>query len=139
MNSDVRHTRGLTVVLNEVKEEAKQFIRTRVNLFKSEFQEKLPTLKTAAILLVGGGLLLGTAYFLLTLALVAAMAVVFKDSDYRWVFAFLSVGGLWILLGGIAVYFAKREFELKGIVPRRTIEILKGDKMWIEREARNQI
>jgi uncharacterized membrane protein YqjE len=139
MNSDVRQTRGLTVVLNEVKEEAKQFIRTRVNLFKSEFQEKLPTLKTAAILLVGGGLLLGTAYFLLTLALVAAMAVVFKDSDYRWVFAFLSVGGLWILLGGIAVYFAKREFELKGIVPRRTIEILKGDKMWIEREARNQI
>lgn len=139
MNSESHETRGVAVVLNEMKDEAKQFVRTRIELLKNELQEKLPNLKIAALLAVGGGVLLGTAYLFLTLALVALVAVTFKDSDYRWAIAFLSVGVFWFILGGVALYFAKGEFELKGLMPSRTIGVLKGDKIWIEREAKNQI
>jgi uncharacterized membrane protein YqjE len=108
-------------------------------MLKSEMQEKLPNLKTAAILGIVGALLLITGYALLTLALVAVVVVLLKDNDYRWVIAFGGVGVLWALFGGVAAYFAKREFAVKGVVPKRTFEVLKGDKIWIEREAKNQI
>jgi uncharacterized membrane protein YqjE len=139
MNSAVNETRGVPNLLNEIKEEAKQFVRTRVDLLRSELQTKLPALKTATMLSVVGILFLATAYFLVTGALVALIVGMLQNNDYRWVFAFLAVAILWSALAALAFYFAKREFQLKGVMPRRTIEVLKGDKIWIEKEARNQI
>jgi len=145
MKSDVNENRSaienrsVVDVLNEMKEEAKRFLQTRMELLKSELKEKLPNLKIAALLAALGAVLLVTAYLLLTLALVALVAVAFKDNDYRWALALVSVGVLWCIIGGGALYFAKREFELKGLAPKRTIGVLKGDKIWIEREAKNEI
>ena len=131
--------RNISAVLREMKDEAAQFARTRMALLKAELEEKLPSLKSAAVFAVLAALLLGTAYLLLTGAVVVAAAILFKDSDYRWVFAFLSVGILWSLIGGIAFFLAKRKFAAKGLVPRRTVAVLKGDKIWLETEANNQI
>ena len=86
-----------------------------------------------------GALLLGTAYLLFTMALVGLVVAFFRDNPYRWFFAFAAVAVLWTVLGGIAAYFAKREFELKGLMPRKTIEVLKEDKIWIQAEAKNQL
>lgn len=133
-NSLASDIRNISEVLHEMKDEATQFVQTRIALLKGELQEKLPTLTTAAILTAAGALLLATAYLLLTLALVALAAIVFNDSDYRWVFAFLSVGFLWSLTGGVALFSAKRKFAVKGLMPRRTVEVLKGDKIWLESE-----
>ena len=138
-NSLASDLRNISAVLHEMKVEATQFVQTRIALLKAELQEKLPTLTTAAILTAAGALLLATAYLLLTLALVALAAIIFKDSDYRWVFAFLSVGLLWSLTGGVALFSAKREFAVKGLLPRRTLEVLKGDKIWLESEAKSQL
>ena len=131
--------RNISGVLHDMKDEASRFVQTRFGLLKAELQEKLPTLKIAAILAALGAVLLATAYLLLTEALVAFVAILFKDSTYSWVFAFLSVGLLWVLLGGIALFFARREFALKGIMPRRTVEVLKADKIWLETEAKSQV
>ena len=40
------------------------------------------------------------------------------------------------LLGGIAAYFAKRELEVRGLLPKRTVDILKDDKVWIQSEVK---
>jgi hypothetical protein len=42
-------------------------------------------------------------------------------------------------LGAVALYIAKREFEVNRLMPQKTIEILKGDKLWLQREARNHL
>lgn len=131
--------RNISATLHEMKDEAARFVQTRLLLFKSEMQEKLPHLKVAAVLAVAGTLLLLTTWLLFSSALVAVAAVLFKDSDYRWVFAFLSVGLLYALIGGIALYLAKREFAARSLVPERTIDILKGDKIWIQGEANSQV
>ena len=86
-----------------------------------------------------GVVLLSTAYMLITLAVVALAAVFIGDTQYRWFFAFLAVGVLWALLGGVSVYVAKREFARNRIVPQKTIEVLKADRMWLQKEAGNQI
>ena len=139
MNKDANNGRSLATTIAEMKEELKEFVQTRVQMLKCELQEKAKALKIAAPLAVLGVLLLGTAYLLFTMALVGLAVAFFPASRYRCFFAFLIVWYVWALLAGIAAYFAKREFELKGLVPRKTIDVIKGDKIWIQAEAKNQI
>ena len=139
MHSDISNGRSLAAIITEMKEELKDLVKTRIEMFRAELQEKLKTLKIAAPLAGLGALLLGTAYLLFTMALVGLVVAFFRDNPYRWFFAFAAVAVLWTLLGGIAAYFAKREFELKGLMPRKTIEVLKEDKLWIQAEAKNQL
>jgi|SRR5579885_1817854 len=131
--------KNLTTLLAEMKEELKEFVQTRIAMLRGELQEKRRILKTAAPLGVAAVFLLSTAYLLLTMALVGLVAAFFAASPYRWFFAFLAIAVLWTILGGVAAYLAKRELELKGLMPKRTIEILKGDKVWVQSEVRNQV
>src|SRR4051812_45215588 len=139
MHNDVNNGRSLADIIAEIKDELKEFAQTRIEMFKAELQEKTKTLKIAAPVAALGALLLGTGYLLFTLALVGLAVAFFPDNRYRWFFAFAIVAVLWTLVGGIAAYFAKREFELKGLMPKKTIEVLKGDKIWIQMEVKNQL
>jgi uncharacterized membrane protein YqjE len=139
MHSNGNSGRSLGEIVAEMKAEVKEFVQTRFEMFKTEVQEKIKSLKIAAPLAGLGALLLGTAYLLFTMALVGLAVAFFRNSPYRWFFAFVIVAVLWTLLGAVAAYFAKREFELNSLAPKRTIEVLKGDKLWIQSEAKNQI
>jgi uncharacterized membrane protein YqjE len=137
--ADSNHsTRSIASIAAEMKQEFKEFVETRVAMLRAEFREKLAHWKIAAPLAGVGAVLLCTAYFLITLSLVA-LAAVFIHSEYRWFFALLGVGVLWAILAGVALYIAKREFELNRVMPQKTIEVLKGDKVWLQQEVRNQI
>jgi uncharacterized membrane protein YqjE len=139
MHTDTGNDRSFAAIVAEMKEELKEIAQLRIEMFKAEVREKIKILKIAAPLAGLGALFLGTAYFLFTMALVGLVVAFFRDNTYRWFFAFAAVAVLWTLLGAIAAYFAKREFELKSLLPNRTIEVLKEDKIWIQAEARNQL
>ena len=129
------HTRNLAAIIAEIKDEIKDFVQTRVEMFKSELRETLDTWKTAVPLAATAALLLATAYLLLTLAVVGLVAVAFWDNPYRWFLAFLIVGVLWSIGGGVLGWLALREFQSKGLFPKKTMEVLKADKIWIQSEA----
>ncbi|MGC2549683.1 MAG: phage holin family protein [Candidatus Sulfotelmatobacter sp.] len=137
--NNVSNGRTLADVVATMKEDAKEFVQTRVQLLKIELQQKAGALRVAALLAAVAIVLLGTAYILLTLALAALVAAALADNPYHWVFGFLTIAVLWLLAGGMAAYFAKREFDIRGVLPRRTIEVLKADKLWLQNEARNQL
>jgi len=136
---DVNNVRSLSAIIAEIKEELKDFVQTRIALFKNEAQQKIKILKIAAPLGALGVLLVMTAYLLFVLALVGLVVALFHDNPYRWCFAFAIVGVGMALLGGLAAYFAKREFELKGLMPKKTLEVLKGDQLWIQAEAKTRL
>jgi uncharacterized membrane protein YqjE len=129
------HTKNLAAIIAELKDEIKDFVQTRVEMFKSEVRETLDAWKTAIPLAVIAVVLLATAYLLLTIAVVAVVAVAFWNNPYHWFFAFLVVGAVWLIGGGILGWMALREFQSKGLFPKKTIEILKADKIWIQSEA----
>ncbi len=139
MNTEIKNGRTLAGTLAEMKVELLDFLDTRIELLKTELQEKGKILKAAAPLGALGALLLATAYLLFTLALVSLVVVAFQENPYRWFFAFLIVAFAWTVFGGIALYFAKRELEMTTLLPQRTIEVLKGDKIWIQAEVKNQV
>lgn len=131
--------RRVAQILADMKNELAEFVETRVTMLRTELVEKWKTLKIAIPLAGVAALFLGSAFLLLTGALVGLVVAAFPQSIYRWFFGCIIVAAFWAIVGGAAAYFAFRECELKSMVPRRTLEVLKGDKVWIEAEVRNRV
>ena len=133
----VREERSLAAVVAEIKDEVKEFVQTRVALLTAELKSNMADLKAAIPLALIGLVLLGTAYLLLVLALVGLVAVAFLGNPYAWFFAFLIVGGFWLIVGGLMAYMAYSKLRKSSLMPRKTVETLKADKQWLENEARS--
>jgi uncharacterized membrane protein YqjE len=114
-------------------------LETRIAMLRTELSDKLAMVKAAAPLAVVGIVFLMTAYVLFTLGLVGLIVAFLPDNPYRWCIAFFAVAVLWGIIGGLTAYFAMREFKLKELMPRRTMQVLKEDKMWLQSEVRNRV
>ena len=134
---DVGNNRSLAEIASEIREELKDFLNTRLQMMKSEFNEALGAIRVALPLAVVSLVLIGTGSLLLTAAVVTIVASAFAGSPYAWFFAFVIVGVLWIAIGAIAAFFAYNQIRSRARFPKRTVEVLKADKMWIESEVSN--
>jgi hypothetical protein len=129
--------RSLGAIIAEIKDELKSSINTRVRMIKSEFQESFGSITIGlglSLLCLG---LLVIAALLFTAAVVAVVASAFPGRPYAWVLAFAIVGAVWSAFAAIAGAFALR--QLRNIFPKRTIEVLKADKVWLQSEARGAV
>lgn len=139
--NDEIHGNGRSVadILADMKGELSEFVQTRVTMFRTELREKWNAAKVAIPLAGLAALFLLMAFLLFSGALVGLVLAAFPHSLYRWFFACAIVAIFWVVLGGVAAYFAKREFEMASMVPKRTLEVLRGDKLWIQAEVKNRI
>jgi len=129
----------LSKLVVEMKNELIEFVTTRFELFRSELRDATAAWKAAAPLCLAAIVLLFTGYLLLTLAIVGLVVVAFAGNPDAWFFAFLITGLAWCLFGAIAAYLAYNSLRRHGVLPRKTIEVLKADKFWIENEVGSQI
>lgn len=131
--------RSLAGVIHEVKDELKEFLQTRITMLKAELGEKMRTFKTALPMVITAALFLVTAFLLFTLCLVGLISVAFYGNPFRWFFAFIIVAVLYSIVGGMAAVFGLKELRAQGIMPRKTIKVLKEDQIWLQHEARTQV
>ena len=131
------HTeKSIGIILAETKAEFKEFVDTRLQILRSELKQKADSLKQSVPLLLVAAALLLAGWIVLTFALVALIQAWFLPSPYSWMWAALIVGCLYSV-GGIAVgWFGYSEIKNVGVAPKRTLEILKQDQVWIQNEAR---
>ncbi len=132
------HEKPLAAILAETKEELKQFISTRVEIFKADVNERIGVLKRGIPLIVGGAIVLLTGWLVLTFALVALLHTALISSLYSWFWAGLIVAAAYLLAGGIAAWLGYKGLSATGMKPARTLEVLKQDQIWIQNEARGQ-
>lgn len=135
MDTEIANDHSLPATILEIKQELKEFARTRIDLVSTELREKGNNLKMAAPLLATGALFLATGYLLLTLALVSLIMVAFADSSYRWFLAFLIVAVEWLIFGGMAALMARRVIVRTELIPRKTLEVVRADKRWLQNEG----
>ncbi len=136
MNNEttVGNGRTLAGLLNEVKEELKEFLDTRLQMLKAEMKQKIAMLRMVVPLLLVAALLGAIGGLLLTIALVAAIATLLG-----WGWSFLAVGVFYLLVAGATAAFALREIKTEGVAPTRTMKVLKQDQLWLQNEARSQL
>jgi uncharacterized membrane protein YqjE len=135
--TEPRGARTLAAVIAELKDEIKEFGQTRVRIFLTELREDIQKFKGGAILTLAGVALLATAWLFLNLAVVGLIAAAFWGSPFAWFFAFLIVGGCWLIIGAALGFAGIKRF--RGLAPKKTIAVLQKDKVWLQQEARNQI
>jgi uncharacterized membrane protein YqjE len=133
------HDRSLGSIVSEIRDELKEFLNTRVQMIQSEFHETLDAAKVGLPLALAALALVGTGYLLLTLGVVVLVASAFAGNPYAWFLAFVIVGVLWIAMGAVAAFFAYNEFRAKGRFPKRSVEVLKADRVWLQTEARSRL
>jgi len=131
--------RSFAGVVNEVKDELKEFLQTRISMLKAEMGEKIRTIKAALPMLGTAIVFLVTAFVLFTLCLVGLISVAFYGNPFRWFLSFLIVGVLYSIVGGMAAVFGLKELRAQGIMPKKTIKVLKQDQIWLQHEARTQV
>jgi hypothetical protein len=129
------HQRSLRDLVREILDELKEFASTRFQVMKAELQESLASVKVAVPLTLVALMLMFTAFLLLSSAAVALVARAFAGSAWAWLFALVIVGVVWMAGGVMAAFLAYNEFRSKGRFPKRTIEVLKADKAWLQSEA----
>lgn len=129
--------RTLAGVVNELKTELKEFLQTRIDMARSELRDKLKAWRIALPLMVVAALLLITAWLVLTACLVCLVAMAFYPNPWAYVFATLILGALCLLGGGFCAMAAVRGFREQGVMPQRTLQVLKEDKVWLQKEAKS--
>ena len=130
--------RPLSETVNDVKEEFKRFAEIRIAILRSELKEKTTLLKAAAPLLIVGALLAITGFWVLTAALITLIWVAFAGWTYGIFVSCLIVGGVYAMIGIAALMAAYKSISKRGLMPNRTIQVLKEDKIWMQNEARTQ-
>jgi VIT1/CCC1 family predicted Fe2+/Mn2+ transporter len=129
--------RPISATVNEAKEEFKRFAETRIAMLQSEMKEKTSTLKASAPMMTVGGLLAITGFWVLTAALICLVWVIFTPSAYAMFLACLIVGAIYAIAGFAALMLGYQNIRRNGVMPNRTIKVLKEDKIWLQSEARN--
>jgi len=124
--------RSLQGMLQEIKNEIKEFVQTRFEILKQEMQEKISAYKSALPMAIIGLLLLATSWFLITGAIVAAIQLALG-----WPLAFLIVGFGYLIIGALVAWLGYKEVTSQTMKPERTMQVLKQDQVWIEQEAKS--
>ncbi|MFB3813662.1 MAG: phage holin family protein [Terriglobales bacterium] len=135
----VEDTRTMAGVIAELKDEAKDFARTRLEILRTEYRDKIKAWKMAVPLLAVAAVLLLTAWLVFTGALISIIAAAFYPSRLAAFFGFVIVAVAYALGGVVCYSFARREIKEQGIVPERSIKVLKDDAAWLQSEAKTQV
>ena len=135
----VNGERSLASIIAGIREELKDLVTTRIEMLRSELRETAAALKAGIPMLMMSAVFLGTSYLLFTAALVALVWVAFAGNPYAWFYSFLVIGFVWFMIGGIAALLAIHRFREHGFFPKRTVEVLKADKIWLQNEIRGSV
>jgi hypothetical protein len=130
--------RSLVEVLAEFRDELKDFVTTRIQMLTSEMREKVSRFKAAIPALIIAAFVGFTAWGLITWALIYLIAMGFGDQPWRMAAACGIVGVIYALIAGVAASYGVRTIRSGGLVPERTIRVLKQDQIWLKTEAGTQ-
>jgi uncharacterized membrane protein YqjE len=134
-NTIHNENKSVAEVLHSMKHELSAFVQTRIQIATAEMKEKMTAWKSAVPLLAGAALLAFTAFLTLTFGLIALIAE-FLAGDFAWAIAAAVVTFVYLVVGGIVGWLGYREVKVEGVVPERTLRVLKADQNWIKNETR---
>ena len=122
MADDHNSSSELGRAIQDVSERASLLVREEIELAKAELTDKMTKLIKGAVVGIVGGIfaVFALVYLLHSLAL-GLFAIFADDINYEWI-GYLIVGGILLLLGGLAGFLAAR-FIKRGTPPTPAMAI----------------
>ncbi len=138
-NGYTQNGRSVAEVLREFKDETKDFVTTRLQMLRAEVKEKMGAWKVGIPALAIGAAILLVTLLLFTGFLVALIALAFNGQPWGYALSFAIVTVLYGATGAALALYGVRKIKEAGLVPERTMKVLKQDGIWIQSEARTQV
>ena len=135
----IENNKSVAQVASELKNDARDFVATRLQILKQEMDEKISIWKGALPILAFAALIGATAFLAFSFALIAFFAAIFQPSPWAWCFGALIVLAIYFFVAVGLFYLGRRELTQAGLAPKRTLHVLKQDQVWIQNEARSQV
>jgi hypothetical protein len=135
----IENNKSIAQIVAELKNDARDFISTRLQMLAQEMKSKANVWKAAIPLLAFAALLGATAFLCLTFCFVSLFAGVFEPGQYAWAWGALIVTGVYLVAAFGLFYLGRRVLTQAGVVPQRTLRVLKEDQIWMQNEARSQV
>src|SRR5438309_5637273 len=107
-------------VVQELKNDARDFIQTRLEILSQEMKSKIDIWKVAIPMMVVAAVMAWVSFLVLTFALVSFLAGIFLPSPYAWCFGALIVFAIYAVGAVLLFYLAKKEMQHAGLGPTRT-------------------
>jgi len=127
--------KSLAQVLTEFKDELKEFGATRIAILREEMGDKIASAK-GALPAIAVGVVFGLlSVVLLSVALVALVAMAVGGGARGWAAAFTIVGGIYLLTAWMTISSGVRRLKARGLKPERTLRVLKQDGIWLRSET----
>lgn len=139
INGYTNNGKTVAEVLHEFKNEVKEFATTRIQMLRSEMTQKIGGWKAGIPAVAVGLVLLVMAFILFTGMLVAVIALAFNGAPWGYAVSFAIVMVIYGAAGAALALYGVRKIKDAGIMPERTIKVLKQDGVWIQSEARSQV
>ena len=135
----VTNGRTIAEILNDFKEELKQFGQTRFEMLRSEMKEKLSAWKGAVPAIAIAVVMALGAFGAFTAALIAAIALAFEPRPWAYAASAAIVFLLYAIIAASAGAYGYRSIKTAGMAPEKTMRVLQEDKVWLKTEARSQV
>lgn len=138
-NGYAQNGRSVAEVLREFQEEMKEFFVTRVQILRAEMIQKMGGWKAGVPTLLIGLAFLAMTFVVFTGLLVAVIGLVFNSTGWGYALSFAIVTVIYSATGAVLALYGVKKIRQAGVVPERTIKVLKQDGVWIQSEARSQL
>lgn len=125
--------RNLARSLEELRDDLKGFIETRVGILRAELTSGLKRAQRGAILLGAAVVLAALGLILLgfcaALAVAAGLGAITNNVGLVW--GFLAIGGFGLLLAGGLAMAGRARLKAADLAPKRTLRVLQRDQTFL--------
>ena len=134
-NSD---NESLPTLFSRLGDDVMQLFDTKMSLLKVEIKEEANAYARSGLMIAVGGIIAAIGFALLNVALAFGISTLFADSALsqpaKYAIGFVTAGVLYLIIGTIIVSTMKNRLAKQHLVPDRTVEELRKDKLWLKNE-----
>ncbi len=131
-------TENLPALLSRLGDDVMQLFNSQLKLFKVEIKEEANAYARGAIMIGLGAAIAVIGFALLNVAVAFGVSTLFAQTNLSqpasYALGFVITGVFYLLLGAIIVMAIKSRLAKQALVPNRTVEELRKDKLWLKNE-----
>ena len=126
----------LPELFSRLGEQTLRLFEAKLNLFTIEVKEDATAFVRRVLVLGGAAIVVVIGFVLVNVALAVFCSILFTFTNVRvnYALGFLSVGFLYLALGGIALLVEKNSAGRLNLTPEKTINELRKDQQWLKKD-----
>ncbi len=129
---------SLPALVSRLGDDVMQLVDSKISLFKVEIKEEVNQFIRAGVMAAMAGAIAVIGFAILNVAVAFGVSTLFANVDLsqpaKYALGFAITGVFYLIIGAIVISIVKSRLAKVDVVPNRTVEELRKDKLWLKNE-----